>query len=199
MSVALVITSGAFAVAAVFGLQYGSALRSGATSDPQQVSVEGLYLGWSSFALFAMVVTGVFVLVWTFQTSKVFDARGASGRRWRGAWTIGSWFIPLASFVLPRFVLSELEKISQVPFDGGDIGERWKEEPRSTVGDLWWLLWVSGLFMYQSTQVFLTDPSVDPGTIAVATSLAGAAHVVLAAAGVALVVVVRRIEAASQQ
>jgi hypothetical protein len=161
-------------------------------------SAEDLFLGWSSFALFAMVVTGVLVLIWTYQTSKAFDARGPTGRKWRGAWTIGSWFIPFASFVLPKLVFNELERISQAPFTDDPIGDRWKSETRSGISDLWWLLWVAGLFMFQSTQVFLTDPSVDEGTIAVATSLSGVAHGLLAAAGVSLVVVVRRIEAVSR-
>jgi hypothetical protein len=198
VSAALLASSAAFAVAAVFGLRFGSALGSTSTSDRSRTAVEDLFLGWSSLALFAMVVTGAVVLVWTFQTSRAFDARGASGRRWRGAWTIGAWFIPFASFVLPKLVYNELEKISQVPFTGADIGTRWKEEQRSTLSDLWWLLWVAGLFMYQSTQVFMSDPAVDPGTVAVATSLSGAAHLVLAAAGVALVVVIRRIDSASR-
>jgi hypothetical protein len=145
-----------------------------------------------------MVVTGVVVLVWTFQMSKAFDARGAADRRWRGWWTIGSWFIPIATFVLPKLVFNELEKISQVPYTGDDIGDRWKGETRSAVGDLWWLLWVAGMFMYQVTQVYLTDPAVNAGTIAVASSLSGVAHAVLAAAGVALVVVVRRIDSESR-
>lgn len=197
VTMALAAASAAFAVAAFFGIRSGSALSSASVSAQDQASAEEVFLSWSSFALFAMVVAGVLVLGWTYLTSKAFDARGASGRRWRGWWTIGAWFIPFASFVLPKLVFNELEKISRVPFTGDDIGDRWKEESRSSVGDLWWLLWVAGLFMFQMTQVFLTDPAIDPGTIAVASSLSGVAHAVLAAAGVALFFVVRRIESAS--
>lgn len=194
----LIAASAAFAVAGFLGLRYGSALSSASLSPEAQASAEELFLGWSSFALLAMVVSGGALLVWTYQISKAFDARGASGRRWRGWWTIGAWFIPLASFLLPRLVFNEIEKIAQVPFFGDDIGERWKAEQRSGIGDLWWLLWVSGLLMYQSTELFLTDRSIDSGNIAVVSSLSGVAHFVLAAAGIALVVVVRRIEAASR-
>lgn len=196
VTMALAATSAAFVVAAFFGIRHGSALSSASASVQDQASAEEVFLSWSSFALFAMVVTGVLVLAWTYLTSKAFDARGASGRRWRGWWTIGSWFIPFASFVLPKLVFNELEKISQVPFTGNDIGEQWKEETRSSVSDLWWLLWVVGLFMFQMTQVFLTDPAIDPGAIAVVSSLSGVAHAVLAVAGVALIFVVRRIESA---
>ena len=199
VTTALAATSAAFLVAAFFGLRYGSALSSVSASVQDQVSAEEVFLSWSSFALFGMVVSGVAVLAWTYLTSKAFDARGASGRRWRGWWTIGAWFIPFASFVLPKLVFNELEKISQVPFAGDNIGELWKEETRSTVGDLWWLLWVAGLFMFQSTQVFLTDPAVDSGTIQVAASLSGATHAVLAAAAVTLIVVVRHVDSASRE
>jgi hypothetical protein len=199
VSAALVMSSAAFVVAAFFGFRYGAALGSAAVSAEDLASAEEVSLGWSSFSLFALVVTGIGVLVWAYQTSKAFDARGTSGRRWRGWWTVGGWFVPIASFILPRLGFNELEKISQVPFTGDDIGDRWKGETRSAIGDLWWLLWVTGLFLYQSTQVFLTDPSVDSGTIATAASLSGVAHVVLAAAGAALVIVVRRIDSASQR
>jgi hypothetical protein len=199
VTTAIAATSGVFVVAGYLGLRYGSALNSASLSVPDRTSAEDVFLGWSSFALLALVVSGAVLLVWTFQTSKAFDARGASGRRWRGWWTIGAWFIPLASFVLPKLVFNEIEKIAQVPFPGEEIGERWKTESRSKTGDLWWLLWVVGLFMLQTTQVLLTDPAVDEGTIAIASSLSGVAHAVIAAAGVALVVVVRRIESSSRQ
>jgi hypothetical protein len=191
-------TSAVFAVAAYLGLRYGSALNSASSSVGDRASAEESFLGWSSFALLALVVSGAALLGWTYQTSKAFDARGASGRRWRGWWTIGAWFVPFASFVLPKLVFNEIEKIAQVPFLGEDIGERWKTEARSSVGDLWWLLWVVGLFMLQATQVLLTDPSFDEGTIAVASSLSGVAHGAIAAAGVALIVVLRRIESVSR-
>jgi hypothetical protein len=195
---ALIATSITFVVAAFFGLQYGTALRSNSVSDLSRASAEAVFLGWSSLAVFAMVVTGALILVWTFRTSKAFDARGAANRRWNRGWTIGAWFIPLASFVLPKLVFNELEKISQVPFVRDEIGNEWKEESHSAVGDLWWLLWVVGLFLFQATQVFLTDPTVDAGTVDIATSLSGLAHAILAAAGVALVVVMWRIEATSR-
>lgn len=194
---ALVATSIMFVVAAFFGFQYGTALRSASVSRESRASAEDVFLGWSSFALFAMVATGVLILVWTFRTSKAFDARGATNRRWNRWWTIGAWFIPLASFVLPKLVFNELERISRVPFVGDEIGDQWKEESHSSIGDLWWLLWVVGLFMLQATQMLLTDPTVDAGTVDVVTSLSSVAHAFLAAAGIALVVVMRRIESTS--
>ncbi len=194
----LTVTSAAFAAAAFFGIRYGSALRAVSISPPDTTAAEDLFLGWSSFALFTLAATGVAVLVWTFQTSKALDARAPARRRWRGGWTIGAWFIPLASFVLPKLVFNELEKIAQVPYTGDEIGEQWRDESRSAVGDLWWMLWVSGLFAFQMTQVLATDPSVDEGTVAVATSISGIAHAVLAGAGVALYIVIRRIERASK-
>jgi hypothetical protein len=195
---ALVATSITFVVAAFFGLQYGTALRSTSVSDESRTSAEEVFLGWSSFALFAMVATGVLILVWTFRTSKAFDARGATNRRWNRGWTIGAWFIPLASFVLPKLVFNELERISKIPFFSDAIGDQWKRESHSAVGDLWWLLWVVGLFLLQATQLLLTDPTVDAGTVDVATSLSSLAHAILAAAGIALVVVMRRVESSSR-
>ena len=54
------------------------------------------------------------------------------------------------------------------------------------------------MFMLQATKMLLTDPTVGAGTVDVAISLSSVAHIVLAAAGVALVVVMRRIESTSR-
>ncbi|MEN8239862.1 MAG: DUF4328 domain-containing protein [Actinomycetota bacterium] len=198
VTAALAASTAMFAIAAVFGLRYGSALRSTTMSAGDVAATEEVFVGWSALALLALVMSGAVVLAWTFQTSKAFDHRGPTRRRWRGAWTIGSWFVPLASFVLPKLVFNELEKIAQIPFTGDDVGDDWTHQSRSTLGDLWWVLWLIGLFMVQATQIVMTEPSVDEETLALAASLSGAAHAALAGAGVAMFFLVRRIEVGSR-
>ncbi len=189
--------SAGFAVAAVAGFRYGSVLASATATSDEEMAAESLFLGWSSIALLAMAVGGILALMWAFQTSRAFDVRGASGRKWRGGWTIGAWFVPIASLVLPRLVFSELERISQVPFVGDPIGERWKQEQRFTLGDLWWLLWIVGLFIFELTQMIIAEPRLDDHALSIATWLSGGSHAVLAAAGTAFAFVVRRIAASA--
>ena len=180
-------------VAGTFAFQYSSLLR----SSSGEAAVEGAKLvadGWSGMGFLTMFVVGSLVLAWTFRTSRIMDARGASGRRWRGGWTIGSWFVPIASLILPRFVFSELEKIARVPFDSEQVGERWKSMQRSTLGDLWWLLWTGSLVVLQVSQMLTLDGADDPGTLATVASLAAVGYLALAGAGITLALVIRNIE-----
>ena len=192
-------TSVVFVAAAYFSLQYATALRSISASVEELDSIELAYLGWSSMSLMGLLITGLTVIIWTFQTSKSLDARSPVGRRWRGGWAIGSWFVPFASFVLPKLVFNELEKTARTPYSGDPVGAAWKRQSRSGLGDLWWLLWVSGLVMLQATQIMLSDPLADDGALAVMASLSAVAHALVAGAGVAMMLVVRRIERASRK
>jgi hypothetical protein len=192
-------TSVVFVAAAYFSLRYATALRSISTSAEEHDSIELAYLGWSSMSLMGLMTTGLIVIIWTFQTSKSLDARSPVERRWRGGWTIGSWFVPFASFVLPKLVFNELEKTARTPYTGTPVGSAWKRQSRSGLGDLWWLLWVSGLVMLQATQIMLSDPLADDGALAVMASLSAVAYALLAGAGVAMMLVVRRIELASRK
>ncbi len=194
----LVVASLLLLVAAALTFQYGSLLR----SSSGMAVIEDAKLvadGWSGMGVLAMFIVGSLVLSWTFRTSRIMDARGASGRRWRGGWTIGSWFVPIASLILPRFVFAELEKISQVPFDSEQVDDRWKSMQRSTLGDLWWLLWTVSLVVLQVSQMLTLDGAEDPGTLATVATLAAVGYMALAGAGVTLALVVRNIERDSRR
>lgn len=192
-------TSLAFMASAFFGLRFADALGDGSVSPQDLESVEAASLGWSSIALTGFLISGVIAIVWTFKTSKAMDARGPIGRRWRGGWTVGSWFVPLASFVLPKLVFNELEKIGSEPYTRVPLGETWKSRSRSSLGDLWWLLWISGLVTLQVGQILSSDTEIDDAAMSVATSVSTVAYVLLASAGVAMIMVVRRIERDSRR
>jgi len=195
---ALLATSIFLVVAAFFGLRHAATVRS-ATSTPGSIeTAEFVALGWSGIAVLGILVSGLLVIVWTFQTSKSLDARGTTGRRWRGGWTIGSWFIPIASLVLPKLVFNELERVVQVPYTGQPIGETWKTMSRSQLGDVWWLLWVAALIPLQIVQVLAADQIDDGGTIAMVATVTAISYALFAGAGVALAFVIRRIEQASR-
>ncbi len=195
---ALLATSVSLLVAAFFGLQHAGAVRS-ATSTPQSIdSAELAAIGWAGIAIVGIAVSGVLVIVWMFQTSKRMDARGAVGRRWRGGWTIGSWFIPIASIVLPKLVFNEIERIAQVPYTGQPIGETWKTMSRTQLGDLWWLLWIAALTPLQIVQIVASDRLDDDGTVAMIATVTAVSYALFAGAGVAFAMVIRGIERVSR-
>ena len=51
--------------------------------------------------------------------------------RWQRGWTIGSWFVPLADFVLPALVVANV----------ADASSGWRRSSRRFV-TLWWLLFL---------------------------------------------------------
>ena len=146
-----------------------------------------------------LAVAAVTSIVWIYQASRAADARGASGRRWRGGWTIGSWVIPFANFVLPKLLFNELEKAFQVPFRGLPIDDAWRSEQRTGLADLWWALWVGG------SAVSLWSWFANPGEVSegealsTSVSLTSITMLLTAASGVFFIFVVRRIAVFSRR
>ncbi len=195
---ALMATSGLLAIAGSLSFWLASVVRSGA-DDAAVEEARLIADAWSGIGFMALFVAGGLVLVWTFRASRVVDARGATGRRWRGGWTIGSWFVPIASLVLPRLVFVEIEKATAVPYDDAEpIGDRWKSRRRSPVGDLWWLLWVGSLVILQVMQIQAIDAGEGQGVTAAVATLSGIGYLLLGAAGVLLAALARRIERTSR-
>lgn len=203
VSIALSVASAILAGATFSGLRYASALQkyTGELSDPEKEalgSVELTWASWTALALLMLVLTGVLVIGWTYSASRSLDNRGPIGRRWRGGWTIGSWLVPLANLVLPKFVFNEIERIAQVPYGQVPIGEEWRAYPRSQLGDLWWLLWIAGAIPSQLTQIIVGDPTGDAGRLTIMVNISSFTYALFAGAGIALALLVRRIERSSR-
>jgi hypothetical protein len=91
-------------------------------------------LGLVSLVLF------ILLLVWGSQAYRSLARTGAEGRSWSPGWAVGGWFIPLAGAVLPRLVLSEIERISHPDNGPAPVGDRWRRQPLLGVGLAWWFL-----------------------------------------------------------
>ncbi len=203
VSISLSVASAILAGAAYAGLRYASALQkfSGELSDSESDalgSVELTWASWTGLGLLALVLTGVLVIGWTFSASRSLDDRGPTGRRWRGAWTIGSWLIPFGNLILPKLVFNEIERIAQVPYEDVPIDEQWQNYTRSQHGDLWWLLWIGGVIPSQVTQIMIGDPGSDAGQLAIMVNISSFTFALFAGAGIALALLVRRIERSSR-
>ena len=203
VSIALSFASVILVVAAYSGFRYSSALQdySGELSDPEKEALSSVELSWASWTvlgLLALILTGVLVVGWTYSASRSLDSRGPIGRRWRGWWTIGSWLIPFGNIVIPKLVFNEIERIAQVPYRHVPIGEQWRTYPRSWNGDLWWLLWIGGVIPSQFIQIMIGDPAGDAGRLAIMVNINSFTYAFFAGAGIALTLLVRRIERSSR-
>ena len=197
VSILVGVASGLLLVAAFFGFRYATEIGAlgddAALVDRDPTTSEIAFVGWSFLAGVVVIVAAVTSLVWVYSTSKAGDARGATDRRWRGGWTIGSWLIPVANLVLPKLVFNELEKIFQVPFRGVPIEGEWRAEERTQLADLWWALWAaSSLVSGASLFISPSDP-LTGSAMSTAANVGAMSMLLNAASGVFFVMVVRRI------
>ncbi len=199
LATSLSLTSALFAGAAYSALRYGAALQefSGDISDFDQESLaptELAWAGWTASALLMLAASGVLLITWAFRVSKILDLREPEGRRWRGGWVIGGWFIPFANLVLPKLMFNELERVAQVPNDGLAVGDRWRSLSQSRLSDAWWLLWLAGVLPSQIVQLSVGDPGRDAASLSRIVNASAFSYVMFVGAGVLLAMLVRRIE-----
>lgn len=90
----------------------------------------------------AAAVVAVLVVMWWYRAYRTIEAVPALGRSWSPGWAIGGWFIPLASLIIPKLVLNEIDRVSSAAEDG-DPAE-WKSRPLLGLANWWWALWVVG-------------------------------------------------------
>lgn len=199
-SVAVAASSILMLVAAWFGFALVPKIRSGEVDmtsvEPPISSAEAAYGLWTFAAIVVFLMTGVVVVAWMYSVSKALEARGPLARRWGKQWPIWGWFIPFANLVIPKLMFGEIERIAQEPYRGVPVAEGWKQWTRTGLADLWWAVWVVGQGL--SYAQYLSSGQ-DNDAIASTIQYASASYVAMGAAGVALVLVMRRTQVFSQR
>ena len=91
--------------------------------------------------LFEAVYLPIFVLlvVWTLKAHQVSRRLWAYDRRWRPAWAVGGYFVPVLWFVIPPKVLAEIYRIANAERTDGAVNSSWADvrTPRLLVA--WWI------------------------------------------------------------
>lgn len=200
--VAIGVSSIAMAGAGFAGFVYAAAIRDAGDGWETRTSALNGELFWTSLYLLgwlAVIAAGIALMVWSFRTSKAMDRRGAENRRWSPGWAIGAWFIPLANLVVPRLVFGELERCAGEPYRGAPIGTAWKSRSRFTVGDVWWFLWIAGYGLSSFGNLAVDPATTSAGRFATFLTVGSFGSLVLALAGVALILEIRALVDASQR
>jgi hypothetical protein len=143
--------------------------------------------GWSFAFSVLTTATLVLVIVWTWRSAHNARALGRTGARLAPVWAILGWIIPLASFVLPYLVVSDLWRSSEPDAARGD---GWRSFPGASVVRLWWVAHVAGSILTFGTMgLAISGVTGESET----RSLLVAAAVVGAAASLFAIPVVRHI------
>ena len=156
-------------IAAVAAIAYAAALSSfvmmrkpSATLAAWQrwVDQDDLAVSFLQVFILAQLPIMVVLIIWTFKSHRAATLLEPGRRRWAIGWSIGSWFIPLATYVLPFFVIRETDAIASAPRVAGKVVPNWREYRRpSVLGAIWWLLFVL------MTVLFLIRPSIWPDDV----------------------------------
>ena len=86
------------------------------------------------FGLCGMVLA-VLTIIWWYQSYQAIERAGVSGRSWSSGWAVGAWFIPLANLIIPRLVLSEIDRVSAAAEEGS---LDWRTRPLLATSSWWW-------------------------------------------------------------
>ena len=133
-------------------------------------------LGVISLAIFVVFI------VYLWRASKNTELWDTSPRTWTPGWTIAGWFIPIADFVIPALVVSDIWRRTPEPRPSPD------RAPRNSTGIIW-LWWVPFLIGYIGSRL-----DIDPDTISAARSqdwINIVASILLAVSAVPLINIVR--------
>lgn len=84
------------------------------------------------------LVTGVLFIIWMFKAHVVTRAHRPVQRSWSTGWTIGAWFIPFANWILPRVVLTEIERLA-TDIHVRDPHQDWRRHRTAPSGWVWWI------------------------------------------------------------
>ncbi len=85
---------------------------------------------------YVLLVSTVLLIVWSWRSAHNARALGRVGARLSPGWAIAGWLIPVASFVLPYIVVSDLWRSSAPDAPRGDV---WRRAPASPLLLVWWV------------------------------------------------------------
>ena len=92
----------------------------------------------------------------------LLQRRWTGHRKWSSGWTVGAWFIPAANLILPKFVMSETERIgAAAAADGAPVTDGWQKRPVSGLGKAWWVLSAISLLGARGSTSLIADVDSD--------------------------------------
>jgi hypothetical protein len=121
-----------------------------AMGTPSPKDLIGLALiGILSLATQALsLLAPVLFLMWMYQATKNVHAFGRIGLRFTPGWSVGWWFIPFASMVMPYQALKEIFRASAPAADGAtDANLTWSAGSVPITFPLWWGTYLTNGFV----------------------------------------------------
>nr|WP_298144789.1 DUF4328 domain-containing protein [uncultured Pseudomonas sp.] len=115
---------------------HGQAVADGEANDARQAIIAMVYLAVS-------IVSGIVILKWIYRANYNARQLGAKGMEFTPGWSIGWYFIPVATLWKPYQAMKEIWKASSDPGN-------WKEAKVSAILPWWWFFWLATNFIGQA-------------------------------------------------
>jgi hypothetical protein len=163
-------------------------VHDGGTITRADASSADSFVGVAAVAEFLLGIAVLAVLiVLLYRASRNTELWERDSPRWAVGWTIGGWFIPCASYVIPFLVVGEIWRRTPLARSDGTAGRR---AGATAVLWGWWISWVVGnlFFLGARGNGGGVDSLIEDDGLRIVASL------LLAAASVLLVVVVRTLD-----
>jgi Domain of unknown function (DUF4328) len=111
----------------------------------------------ASASIFGLVQLAIIVLfiIWMFRAAKNNEALGRQGPRFSPGWSIGSWFIPFANFVIPVLIMQDLWRGSVRQTRRGAVA--WRSASGSALVGFWWAAFLASIVRFSYSGSGLHD------------------------------------------
>lgn len=135
------------------------------------------------------IVIGVLLIIWMWRVARNRELAGRTGAKWGPGWTIGGWFIPLASLVIPVLVMQELWRGSDPA--SPRTGDLWRRAKGSALVGWWWAAYLVMTLRFVGGGEATTEDELR--RLRATDAVAGVGSLVAVVGAILLVSVVRRI------
>jgi hypothetical protein len=116
-----------------------TSVESSAFNSRLQDAMNASNSGWFSIAGYALTVSLVLYVIWSWRAANNALALGRTGARQSPGWVIAGWLVPVANLVMPYQTVSDLWRSS-----GADVerGSGWRSRRRSPRVAWWWVTYL---------------------------------------------------------
>jgi hypothetical protein len=167
--------------------------RAERTALDDWTAVEDTFIAFGAFLFLAGIVVIILLMIWMNSAHKTTQQFWSGPRSWSSGWTVGGWFIPLANLIIPKLVLTEIEKLALAPRTAGAVGADWRSRRSSAIGWLWWIGLVVGLVVNNVGTSLGNEVDSSAGEIRASYALSAVGCALVAIASVFGALYVRRI------
>ncbi len=166
--------------------------RAEARAYDDWLAIDDTFSAFAGFTVICGLVLFVLMIIWMHSAHKATQQLWQGHRQWTSGWTVGGWFIPVANLVIPKLVLSEIERIAFAPRASGRVDGSFTARKVAPVGTAWWLTYVAATVLV-AIGAALSGDDVSDSELRAGYVVTSAGFAVLVASGVLGALYVRRL------